>query len=186
MALVLKNGKHCQLLIKMLVSQECTWLMGHFQEKSLNFQSYDCKRTIKWSKNNAFCNVCKLLLSYNSCDNHNLTLNCKSDIHHQECQNQQNWRRRRKTHSQAHLAESGGGLFFGCIRVLFLSQLFKLVSYVSRRITSLREYIVFNWIFTGQVKITLKVPGFKKFLKFWHDLSKNRTYRARLNCQTGP
>jgi len=48
---------------------------------------------------------------------------------------------------------------------VILSGLFKLASYVSRRNVSL-EYIVCNWICTGQVKIRLKVPGIKTFLKF--------------------
>lgn len=59
------------------------------------------------------------LLSFNLCENRNLTLNCKSNIQHQEYQNQQNRRRRWWTHCQAHLAESGGELFFGFVRVLF-------------------------------------------------------------------
>ena len=50
----------------------------------------------------------------------------------------------------------------------YLSRHFKLASYVSRRNASL-EYNVFNWIWTGQVKITLKMPGIKTFKKFWRN-----------------
>ena len=57
------------------------------------------------------------------------------------------------------------GTVFRACKSVILSRLFKLVTYVSRRNVSLED-IVFNSTFTGQVKITLKVPDIKTFLKF--------------------
>ena len=108
--------------------QEYTWLIRNFlNSKKFSKFPYDCKRTtgvynLKHCVLSFFAMGYKVL-SYNLCENRSLTLNCKSNIHHQEYQNQQNRRRRWWTHCQAHFAESGGELFFGFVRVLFITAL---------------------------------------------------------------